>query len=66
MKLHEAWKTLSDDGIRRQYDAFREQQKTSNHPIHDQVKFSEMDTGADGTFTWPCRCGGTYYLHEVP
>lgn len=67
MKLHEAWKTLSDDGSRRQYDAFREQQKTtSNHPIHDQVKLSEMDTGADGTFTWPCRCGGTYYLHEVP
>ncbi|CAN7948261.1 unnamed protein product [Ixodes hexagonus] len=67
VKLHEAWKTLSDDEKRREYDAFREQQKTaSNHPINEQVNLSEMDTSVDGGFTWTCRCGGTYYLHETP
>lgn len=66
VRLNSAWKTLSDEQKRKEYDAMAEHQKTaSNYPISEEVKLSDMDY-SNGTFTLYCRCGGTYCLDQEP
>lgn len=65
IQIQEAWSVLRDLERRKQYDAVLTCQEHSEVLLYDTVFLSDMNFVADeNTFTYSCRCGGTYLLHN--
>ena len=63
--LKEAFNTLHDPELRKMYDALRNNDGKKLGPRPAQViSLEEFDEESDSTWTYPCRCGGTYVVTE--
>ncbi|XP_023220417.1 dnaJ homolog subfamily C member 24-like [Centruroides sculpturatus] len=62
-KIDEAWKTLSNDQLKNEYDAKLKAWELKNtHAVHEEVKISSMNKISDESYERSCRCGGSYIL----
>ncbi|XP_067931094.1 DPH4 homolog [Watersipora subatra] len=65
-RVSHAYKVLSDSLTRREYDIRWHQMKlVQDHPIHDTIHLSDMDSDEMGEYSYPCRCGDTFELSEL-
>lgn len=64
LKIEEAWRTLSDAKLRKQYDADCRQMRLEQDSfiIYDIVPVESMKVEGDKELSYPCRCGGKYLL----
>lgn len=65
LKIDQAWKVLSDEELRKEYDAKWQQRCLAQKwPIQDDVELSDFYPEED-YFCYDCRCGGQYVLTET-
>lgn len=62
--IFKAWNVLSNDKLRREYDAAWHQRCSAlSYPVQDTVSFDELwRDETRGTYLYPCRCGDDYEL----
>ncbi|KAF7215099.1 DnaJ heat shock protein family (Hsp40) member C24 [Nothobranchius furzeri] len=66
VELNEAWRLLSDQNMRRQYDLQRRAQELKQDcPVDDSVFLEDMiwDQG-QCVYTYCCRCGGAFNISQ--
>ncbi|CAL1268142.1 unnamed protein product [Larinioides sclopetarius] len=65
--IDEAWKTLSDDSLRRKYDAeLTASELHSVHPVQEEIILSSAFYNSElEQYEKDCRCGGKYILSET-
>lgn len=62
-RLDQAWKILSNPGLRHQYDTQQRADQLTCALVHDEIELHEMTWHQDDlTYIYPCRCGGDYTL----
>ncbi|XP_038061624.1 dnaJ homolog subfamily C member 24-like [Patiria miniata] len=60
-----AWRTLSDDASRREYDARQKENMRKPLPLNEKVHLDDMDWQEDEEmYTYSCRCGGEYVMTD--
>ncbi|GFU29898.1 DPH-type MB domain-containing protein [Nephila pilipes] len=65
--IDEAWKILSDDNLRKKYDAeFRASELHSIHPVQEEISLSDTSYNSKlDQYEKDCRCGGKYILSRT-
>lgn len=68
--IQNAWKTLSDETLRRQYDSNLKQQRFEKQiHVFDEIKLSEMEVRMsvenDKIYFHYCRCGGEFMFDDI-
>ncbi|KAF8783300.1 DnaJ subfamily C member 24 like protein [Argiope bruennichi] len=65
--IDEAWKTLSDDNLRRKYDAELTALELCNaHPVQEEISLSNAFYNSElKQYEKDCRCGGKYILSDT-
>lgn len=64
--IDQAWKVLSDDQLRKKYDAhLKASESDETHPVQEEIHLSEAVYNEDlKQYEKECRCGGSYVLSE--
>ncbi|XP_013404670.1 DPH4 homolog [Lingula anatina] len=67
LQVDRAWKTLSDENLRKDYNArLKEWQFAQKFPIHDSVCLEDFDYNEElEAHTYPCRCGDVFILDQT-
>lgn len=64
LKINEAWKTLRDESLRKNYDLYLKQTKINDQNFYfDSIILSNM-TETTNNYFYKCRCGGEYILEK--
>ncbi|GFY46588.1 putative chaperone protein dnaj [Trichonephila inaurata madagascariensis] len=65
--IDEAWKTLSNDELRKKYDAtYKASELHSVHPVQEEISLSETFYNAKlDQYERDCRCSGKYILSRA-
>ncbi|KAK3084298.1 hypothetical protein FSP39_011242 [Pinctada imbricata] len=70
VRLNKAWTILGDPNLRKHYDlSQKHKQLLQDLPIQDKISFCDFEQASCEVsslpyFTYECRCGGDYILHE--
>lgn len=63
LKIDEAWKTLRDDALRKEYDAKTLQSDLEERDlIYAEVNISNLIFDEEDTAYYPCRCGDHFNI----
>ena len=63
LKINEAWRTLKDTELRKQYDCLLIQNSLNGQLIHDEVNWNELKLDDSGA-TYNCRCGSNILIDK--
>ncbi|XP_028815213.1 dnaJ homolog subfamily C member 24 isoform X2 [Denticeps clupeoides] len=63
--VDQAWKILSNEETRREYDLQLREELKQSWPVDAQVSLEDMNWNSDSRlYTYNCRCGGDFIIGE--
>eukprot|EP01038_Epipyxis_sp_PR26KG_P015525 gene15525-20957_t len=64
--IQEAWKVLSNDSLRKEYDDSRMLLTQQKHSIRltDKIRLNSFDNHRNGLYSYQCRCGDLYEITD--